>query len=37
MTVRAPGEEFVTIGDEIGLAVDESRVHRFDHAGVALA
>ena len=37
LTVRAPGEEFVTVGDEIGLSVDERMVHRFDHTGTALA
>ncbi len=36
LTVRAPGEEFVTVGDEVGLSVDERMVHRFDHTGAAL-
>jgi len=36
MTVRAPGEEFVTVGDQIGLSADERMVHRFDHTGMAL-
>lgn len=36
ITVRAPGEEFVAVGDDIGLSADERMVHRFDHAGLAL-
>ena len=37
LTVRAPGEQDISHGDEVWISPDPSRIYRFDEAGLALA